>query len=867
MKKNVLILLCLFSAIQTMAQFQNHTWVIGAKDVVTFDTTSNQPVTRARPANPDYTLEGTAIANNPKTGEIYFYHDGHQIFGKNYLPIAGGTDIGSKVQGSTGQGAAIFTIPDCTNKKFIAFSNDADHSVFPFKKGKLYYTKVDMSSGAGVVSNAKTLIRSDLDEGMIVVNDYTSGKSWLVAKIMDENKFVSIPLTANPSDMLNTSNHVISTFATAPGEEIKSVYTIRYSAVNGKIALASFLPAATVATLNFNTQNGQLTGFSTVDKLALNNQGNTQQSAIGDVCWSPDGTKLYALTQKNLSLYQYDFSNNRNRTLIIQDTKSVDNGGMKVDPSGKIWVINNTLPVDPLNPVGSFNLSRIHNPNAAGGTCNFILDDFTLLSNGYFYFPVHAEFNPTDALAKLSKMGSLTLCEGGNVQIKCEGGAAWTWNNGATTQSISVSQSGSYFATASFGGCTILSDTFNVVVNSLPTVDAGNNQTVSCGSKVTLNATGSQNLNYQWIGNQYAGPTYSNVGQGNYTVIGTSMQTGCIAKDSVSVFEANNNVSVILKSDTLICKGNQVTLTPMVSGVSGTPSYSWSNGSTAAYITISPNITSSYSVTVTDPSTECSDSKASNIEVDSLVVNLVAIGSTDFCEGDSVELRVTASSDYTYTWSNSNVNQFSQFVSLSGIYSVQVQNAVCTTQSNAITVSVKAVPFVDFTMDKNEVKVGEFVNFTNTSDSPSGTFYTWTFGNSKNSNNQNASTYYENPGSYFVNLTASSPNECVATYGQTVDVVQDESEFTIFIPTAFTPNGDGLNDFLKVQGINIKSVEIFIHNRWGELLFYSPNQLVGWDGKDFTGKPMDDGQYVVSIIAEGNTGEVRKFGHVVFMYR
>jgi len=57
---------------------------------------------------------------------------------------------------------------------------------------------------------------------------------------------------------------------------------------------------------------------------------------------------------------------------------------------------------------------------------------------------------------------------------------------------------------------------------------------------------------------------------------------------------------------------------------------------------------------------------------------------------------------------------------------------------------------------------------------------------------------------------------------------------TIFIPTAFTPNGDGQNDTLYVRGFGISKIDFKIYNRWGELVFESKDKSKGWGG-DFKG--------------------------------
>src|SRR5690606_20173482 len=54
---------------------------------------------------------------------------------------------------------------------------------------------------------------------------------------------------------------------------------------------------------------------------------------------------------------------------------------------------------------------------------------------------------------------------------------------------------------------------------------------------------------------------------------------------------------------------------------------------------------------------------------------------------------------------------------------------------------------------------------------------------------------------------------------------------TIYFPNAFSPNGDGANDIYMPYGKNIKLIEYYIFNRWGEKVFESKSEFIGWDGK------------------------------------
>jgi gliding motility-associated-like protein len=83
-------------------------------------------------------------------------------------------------------------------------------------------------------------------------------------------------------------------------------------------------------------------------------------------------------------------------------------------------------------------------------------------------------------------------------------------------------------------------------------------------------------------------------------------------------------------------------------------------------------------------------------------------------------------------------------------------------------------------------------------------------------------------GNITYNVTATTAAGCVGT-GSIVIVVVPGSD--IVVPNAFTPNGDGHNDVLRVDALGIRDFQYFkVFNRWGQEVFSSANTGVGWDG-------------------------------------
>ena len=103
-------------------------------------------------------------------------------------------------------------------------------------------------------------------------------------------------------------------------------------------------------------------------------------------------------------------------------------------------------------------------------------------------------------------------------------------------------------------------------------------------------------------------------------------------------------------------------------------------------------------------------------------------------------------------------------------------------------------------------------------------------------------------------LVVDEPLQCFIT-ASTFSIFID-TRVTLDVPTAFTPNGDGVNDVIKPDGWGLKRLHYFrIYNRWGELLFVSNDLNVGWDGT-FQGLLQNNETYVYQVAAETYTEEV-----------
>ncbi|MBI1287931.1 MAG: HYR domain-containing protein, partial [Flavobacteriales bacterium] len=213
--------------------------------------------------------------------------------------------------------------------------------------------------------------------------------------------------------------------------------------------------------------------------------------------------------------------------------------------------------------------------------------------------------------------GPTSFCDGGEVNLTATGGQSYAWNpNGEQTQSISVSQSGEYVVTVvDTNGCSYDSDTTEVTVFDLPEVLVSvDGPTATCeGDTILLTATASpSNVNYQWFDNSQpmGGETDSTLDvleASTYSVTVTD-ENGCTAIDNAPTVEFVPVPVAVVSEDQWMCTNDSVTLV-----ASGGDNFVWSDGSTGASITVSPDSITVYTVTVSNDL--CSETSSASTTV------------------------------------------------------------------------------------------------------------------------------------------------------------------------------------------------------------------------------------------------------------
>lgn len=185
-----------------------------------------------------------------------------------------------------------------------------------------------------------------------------------------------------------------------------------------------------------------------------------------------------------------------------------------------------------------------------------------------------------------------------------------------------------------------------------------------------------------------------------------------------------------------------------------------------------------------------------------------------------------------------------------GEYNVTLVSSSIKGCRDSLTQKVVVENFQPFAGNDTIIVKGETVEFN----ASGGTIYEWTpFRNLNTASAFNPRGYYPDTGMYRYNVYIKSPIGCEGNDSINVWVVSQPS---LFIPTGFTPNGDGKNDLLRPLSVGYSAYKHFrVFNRWGELVFQTDRIGEGWDG-NYKGKKSDVGTYFWSLLAEDKDGQL-----------
>lgn len=301
-----------------------------------------------------------------------------------------------------------------------------------------------------------------------------------------------------------------------------------------------------------------------------------------------------------------------------------------------------------------------------------------------------------------------------------------------------------------------------------------------------------------------------------------------------------------MPDETYPCNNQVVALSANVSGGIGNLTFQWDNGvgsGNPAYVIVRQPTT--FTVTVKD---ECGNITATD-QVTITVPNVPPLSlqfspDTAICPGETVVLDASAIGgigDLEYSWSTGagNVNQQIVAPYNTTVFSVIVKDSCGNTEAASSTITVLA-PSADFDYVYIENNLLKFTSYVS-SDVDT---WNWDFGDATTSSLEHPQHEYRDTGYYDVMLVVTNIFGCMDTV---IKPVYAYPPYTFFIPNAFTPNLNGLNDVFSGKGVGFTKYRMQIYDRWGQVVFDTDNYKRGWPGTDKNGNKCPLGVYVYRV--------------------
>lgn len=418
--------------------------------------------------------------------------------------------------------------------------------------------------------------------------------------------------------------------------------------------------------------------------------------------------------------------------------------------------------------------------------------------------------------------------------ILCLGDSLWLsdstshsnflWNTGATTDSILVSSQVLYSLTVT-NACGQFSDSIDVLYDTSPITNLGPDSTYCISSLINLDATHSR-ASYLWnTGDTSAVIIAHNSGQYSVKVINLCGFDG----DTVTI---NYVVPLQLNlgADTSFCEGDSLLLKAELKNAN----WFWNTGSTDSTLIVSNE--GLYTLTASNECGVFSDSIYVYLETKPI---LTPVNDTIICEGEVAGVNVSKSNALSIQWADSNNTGFTRNIQQEGEYSYWLTNNCGSTYD---TFEIKVDRPVVFSLGNDTTLCGGG-GLLKTFDFPNATF-SWGDGY------EGSTREFFYKGIY--TLTVTTNGGCESS--DAIEIKRCKGQ--LFIPNAFTPNNDGLNDYFEIKGTGAEKFSIEIFDRWGNQVFESLDINHSWDGTH-NGQRAMLGVYTYKIwYGSGNESEV-----------
>jgi gliding motility-associated-like protein len=322
--------------------------------------------------------------------------------------------------------------------------------------------------------------------------------------------------------------------------------------------------------------------------------------------------------------------------------------------------------------------------------------------------------------------------------------------------------------------------------------------------------------------------------------------------------------------------GESVTLTP-----SGADTYEWTHApQETGEITVSPTATTDYIVIGRD-TLGCESRDTVTVVV--FPMPQIEADSLQFCEGETVKIGLNTSMLDSATLATAEFRWItgertdSIEVFRTDTYWVNVKVGDCEYR-DSIHVAFKAHPVLALANDTTfcfedanfDPSLTHEIAVEVTNEDPEATYdYQWVRREENRIVGSAPVLSVSDSGTYVVTVTANYPNACSTTDSMLVTVV---CEPRIFIPEAFSPNGDDLNESFEIFGRHVYNIDMQVFNRWGEPIFHSFSEnletMTYWDGTH-KGKQVPTGSYMwqIKYNSKDRPDETIRLNGAVVIYR
>ncbi len=455
----------------------------------------------------------------------------------------------------------------------------------------------------------------------------------------------------------------------------------------------------------------------------------------------------------------------------------------------------------------------------------------------------------------------------------------YSWSGGYNGAYRPNMCAGNYIVTISDGGnCSAttqltISEPNSINVQAIPPSQA-------CIGDVTIltaNASGGNGgYTYNWSnGDTTTSITISPGTTTAYTVSVTD-SLNCPGTSTTTTINVYDTMFITTSPDPIYCIGDSTVMVVNAVGGDGNYTYSWSDGSNQSNTIAGPDTTTTYYVTVDDG---CNTSPL----VDSVIVFVDTFRAHTYsiidpvCENTPVRFMLDfydPASTYLAYFGDGSAGFIQNQVLLhqypdTGTYdfTLQITSAVCdSVRTDTAAVIINPSPNARFTSTPDEVTTisSPYASFTGTT--LNAVDWEWRINGVRVSNSESFTFDFRDSGSYDVQHVAFNSFGCSDTaYG----MIQARFEFpVVYVPNAFTPNGDGLNETFApiITERLITEYELIIYDRWGHVVFYSTTPNEAWDADGVDGNSSQS-IFFWKLQFKDINGAIKKQEGTVTMYK